>query len=299
MNYFEDSLKVMTALDLDATLDCGQTFRWKKNGDSWHGAVGENVFILKHDKKNGNLEICSNKNEFRGLSLKEGIEEYLGLKDSLESIRQSIHDSIIENGYPDFVGKMDEIYRSAYGLRLLRQPPLEMCVEYIISTQMNINMIKMRVERICELFPENRVVLKGNMFYKFPVLSQLKRITTSKFREIGLGYRSEWLNEFLLRIEAKQLEEIKNSSIREKIDFFLDFKGIGYKVANCIILFGYSDFSAFPVDVWISRFMEDNFKLTGNPQSLYEKGRKIFGKYCGYAQEYFFHHSRNLSKVGG
>lgn len=296
MNYYEASFKVMSALDLDATLDCGQTFRWRKINGVWQGVVEDNVLFLEYNKENGYLKISSNKEEFRGMPLKEGIEDYLGLKDSLETIRGSINNSLISSGYSDFRPKMNEIYQASYGLRLLRQDAFEMCMDYIISTQMNINMIKVKIERICSLFSENRINFKGYTFFGFPTLEQLKSLPAAKFREAGLGYRSEWLQEFFMNVDCRKLKELKNCGIKEKLDYFLRFKGIGYKVANCIILFGYSDFSAFPVDVWISRFMESNFNITGNPQSLFEKGRKIFGDYCGYAQEYFFNYSRNLSR---
>ncbi len=43
--------------DLNYTLDCGQVFRWAKDGDWWTGVVGDQVIRLSQDS--GELMIDS------------------------------------------------------------------------------------------------------------------------------------------------------------------------------------------------------------------------------------------------
>jgi N-glycosylase/DNA lyase len=92
----------------------------------------------------------------------------------------------------------------------------------------------------------------------------------------------------------------------------LTLPGVGNKVADCILLFSLDKLEAFPIDVWIkriilefySRFFSSEFvgkvsEKTSLTTSEYSKisafGRKYFGDYAGYAQEYLYHWRRLYS----
>ena len=79
----------------------------------------------------------------------------------------------------------------------------------------------------------------------------------------------------------------------------IEIKGVGEKVANCVMLFslGYRD--AFPIDVWIKRIMESVY-FNGEDTSkerIAEFAREKYGEYGGYAQQYLFCFGRD-NKVG-
>ena len=63
----------------------------------------------------------------------------------------------------------------------------------------------------------------------------------------------------------------------------MKIKGVGTKVADCTLLFGFHRIEAFPLDVWMKRAMEKLFP-TMSP--------KDFVEYAGIAQQYIFHYSR-------
>ena len=60
-------------------------------------------------------------------------------------------------------------------------------------------------------------------------------------------------------------------------------KGVGPKVAECVLLYGMGRLEAFPLDVWMKRAMSHLFPGY-TPES--------FGKYAGIAQQYIFHYCR-------
>ena len=60
-------------------------------------------------------------------------------------------------------------------------------------------------------------------------------------------------------------------------------KGIGPKVAMCVLLFGFYKTDAYPVDVWIKR-VNERFYPNGLPDCI--KGVE------GIAQQYLFHYIR-------
>ena len=71
--------------------------------------------------------------------------------------------------------------------------------------------------------------------------------------------------------------------------------GVGEKVANCTLLFGFGRLRAFPIDVWIERVLRQIYfprKRKVTSRRLREFSSKYFGSYGGYAQQYLFHHAR-------
>ena len=71
--------------------------------------------------------------------------------------------------------------------------------------------------------------------------------------------------------------------------------GVGEKVANCALLFGFGRLRAFPVDVWIERVLRQLYfarKRKVTARRLREFSASYFGDFGGYAQQYLFHHAR-------
>lgn len=284
-------IPINVSLDLDKTLNCGQTFRWYKKNNQWLGVANGTALIFDFNQKSDLLKIQSNCEEIKGENLENGVIHYLGLNDSLQSIKGSALKQV-EKSYPDFVPKFHEIVDTTIGIRLLRQDPWEMLVEYLLSTQSNINTIKNRCETLAAFFPENQVFVGEEPFFLFPSVEQLRRLSVDEFQSMGFGYRSKWLKNLIDTIDIREFHAIKNMPLEQKINYLTSFNGIGFKVANCVSLFGFSDFKAFPVDVWISRFLNQFFGVTGNAESLMIMGQEIFGDFCGYIQEYIFYYIR-------
>ena len=65
--------------------------------------------------------------------------------------------------------------------------------------------------------------------------------------------------------------------------------GIGPKVADCVAVFAYGHLEAFPVDARISRSMREVYGVEGSYEEVSSAGRRIFGRYAGYAQELLYH----------
>ena len=85
-------------------------------------------------------------------------------------------------------------------------------------------------------------------------------------------------------------KNIDNLSEKEQEEKLLSVKGIGPKVANCILLFGLSRTNRFPIDVWIQRKMQDLYfeGNTKDKETIQKKAEDLFGNYKGYAQQYMF-----------
>jgi len=277
-------------IDLDSTLDCGQTFRWSKDGEWWKGVVRDTVLFLKENSDG--IIVRSSSESLLGRDVYSGIESYLGLEDDL----QMIH-STLEKRLRAFDLKVravsEKALSEASGLRILRQDSFEMVVEYILSTRNSIPMIRWMSDRLSELFPENRIDFCGESYYAFPSLSQLKNISEETLINLKIGFRVPWLLKLFSKIEKESyFSGLSTLTVEEKLEELTKHDGIGYKVGSCVILFSYGELSAFPVDIWISRVMKDLFAFSGSTKKLMRFGMDSFSPYGGYYQEALFRYYR-------
>jgi N-glycosylase/DNA lyase len=91
------------------------------------------------------------------------------------------------------------------------------------------------------------------------------------------------------------LDALEDLNYGEAKEMLMTLKGVGGKVADCVLLFSFKKYKAFPVDVWIKRGIEElyfNGKAAA-PEKAAEFARERFGAYAGYAQEYLYHYLRH------
>ena len=90
-------------------------------------------------------------------------------------------------------------------------------------------------------------------------------------------------------IISDELKKMDTESLRKEL---VSLSGIGPKVADCILLFGFSRKDVFPVDTWIVKIFHDKFGDTDNRNQMREELIKKFGDLSGVAQQYLFYHKR-------
>ena len=253
-------------LDLDLTLDCGQAFRWEKQADgSWSGVV-KGVF-LNIDKK-GDTVILKN-------TTAENYENiwkhYFDFDRDYEEICNRLkQDSLIAPTVDEY-----------YGIRILNQESWEALCSFVISQQNNIKRIKGIIDRLCRAYGEE----VENGFYSFPSAERLSKLTVDDFERLGTGYRAKYLERLSKAVASGEIDfdKIKALSLEQARKELLNIYGVGIKVANCALLFGFEFYDAFPVDVWMKRVME--YYPNGLPE--------CFDGIGGIAQQYLFHWARN------
>jgi len=300
----QESWKIQVPFHLDYCLNCGQAFRWKKRGKHWFGFINDDLYRIEYDESNKTIRTLRIPGDsVRTTADYEGenrlqIERYFGLNDSLSAIRESILSNLREIGYNWFAHKFDEIFSKSLGLRILRQDVWEVTVSFLLSTQTNIPALEKKLDALCRLFPENEVRYDGESFYRFPKKGTLALLCEEDYKRLGFGYRSAWLCQLVRRFSESDFHSLRTETYERKLSFLLTFPGIGYKVAHCILLFGYSVLKAFPVDIWISRWIKEVFDIEGAHDQLATWGQTAFGEYAGYAQEYIFNFCRNLAPGG-
>jgi N-glycosylase/DNA lyase len=265
------SLSPDQPFSLDWTLGCGQVFRWEKTEEWWQGIVGTERICIRQN---------SRFLQFYGSS-PQTIRDYFQLDLDLENILNSISKDPI----------MEETITRCRGLRIVRQPAWECLASYICATYANIPGIKKKISLLSETHGEP--FFSGSaVFYAFPSAEAITASNLCSGRSCSLGYRAPYLAETAQDIAADSGWDtrIERLSYDEARRYLLRLKGVGPKVADCVLLFAFGKYEAFPVDVWITRIMHQCYGRQNliRYEQIARAGREYFGRYAGYAQEYLF-----------
>jgi N-glycosylase/DNA lyase len=188
------------------------------------------------------------------------------------------------------------------GLRIIRQPKWECLATFICSSMKQVAHIRQISRALRQRFGEKKEICDHEVF-SFPPADRLAGTTEHELRKCGLGYRAGNLLATAKRVALREINldswsALSDCELREQL---CHLPGVGAKVANCVMLFGYERIKAFPIDVWIERVLRENYfprKRKVSSASLAEFAANYFGTHGGYAQQYLFHHARMTRKKG-
>lgn len=253
--------------DLALSLDCGQAFRWRcdENG-CWQGVV--NGKFLKLNQQGNTITLYDTSiDDFNGLW-----KVYFDLDRNYNEIISTYKDKSLE-----------EACKAFPGIRILKQDEWEAICSFIISANNNIPRIKGIIDRFCESFGE-----KAGESYSFPTAERISKLTVEDLAPIRAGFRAKYIIDAAQKISSNQvdIEKIKALPFEEAKSELLKIKGVGEKVAQCALLYGFGRHEAFPVDVWVKRILAELY-----PDGFPEEYRET----QGIAQQYLFHWRRSLS----
>ena len=197
-----------------------------------------------------------------------------------------LDDSMPPNGHDSRIveAELKEKVEYGKGIRIFRQDTYETVISFIISANNNIKRIQKIIEKLCE-----RVGEKKNGFYAFPTAKQLQSLSVEDFKDLGLGYRAQYLYE-TSRVIDDMIDIIKSQDTEQATKSLLSLKGVGPKVANCILLFGLYKTNSYPVDTWI--FKANKTEELNTEKKVLEYYQKRYGEYAGFAQQYVFFYAR-------
>ncbi len=256
-------LKSQDNFSLGATVMSGQCFRWNQDGDGYKGTVnGHTVTAFQQ----------GDKITVDGANI--GDEAFWSAYFDLDRDYNAINNAIISSE-----PRLSPCENFARGVHILKQEPFEVLCSFIISQNNNIPRIRGIVSRLCESFGK-----KLNDGFAFPAPCELSRVGAESFAALGLGYRAPYLFDAVARVNDGRfnIEEamlMPTALLREKL---LEIHGVGPKVAECVLLYGFSRLECFPVDTWIKKALNDllcGTKIAESP-------------YAGVAQQYIFEYIR-------
>lgn len=260
-------------------LECGQVFCYKK--------IDDNKFIVYPQDK-----CCLIFKTDFGYCLKtkdvDFFENYFDLTSNYLEIKNQLK-SFKELEYALSFGS---------GIRILKQDILETIISFIISANNNIKRITATLDKIRAHFKKRISNELNYEIYAFPTLSELASLDEEFFKNVGAGYRAKYLVETISKL-GDFLKNLKTDlETKTLLNELLQFKGVGRKVAECILLFGFGRKDVFPVDTWIKKIYKDIFgENTLNANQISDKLIARYGKNSGYAQQYLFYSKRENNHI--
>ncbi len=267
-------------INLYDTLFSGQCFRmFLESDNSYTVILRDRVVNIKEDDKY--LLVTSNNEN----NLEEVISNYLDLYTDY----QEINDYLVSKNH-----LLEEDICKCCGYKILRQDRFEMYITYIISQNNNVKRIIGSVNKLSEAYGK-KVIFRNKEYYLFPTFQSIKDLNENDFRNFGVGFRDIYIVNALnkLKEEPNFLDKLDSLSTKDALDELIKIKGVGTKVASCILLFGYSRFDTFPIDTWVRKYVSNNFNVKDDIKSISEYMLNTFGKYCGLVIQYFYHVERN------
>lgn len=254
-----------------SSLRSGQCFRFKETAGVYEGVIGDTLYSLS--KNNLDL-LCTN----------SVLHSYFDLDRDYESIT-----TYLSHLHPIMKKAIDEY---PY-IRILKQNREEVLLSFILSSCNNISRISLIIERLSKAFGEPITKTVGfdssgtktdvNNFevYTFPSVSSVVKTTEETLRSLGLGFRAPFFLNAARAIDSGtfDLDKINTMSNEEARRYLTTLQGIGPKVADCILLFGFARLSCFPKDVHIKHIMNTYFS---------DKTEDFFHPYEGIAEQFLF-----------
>lgn len=250
---------------LDDTLDCGQAFRWEKISDNaYHGAFLNKQLTVSCENGSDLFRLHDTTEEdFLGVWA-----DYFDLGTDYGEIKRRFSEDETLSKACAFAG----------GIRLLRQDSWEALSSFIISQNNNIPRIKGIIGRLC------------SHYNGYPSAEDMRDETVDSLGYLRSGFRAKYLVDAVSKVLSGEidLESIRTLPLDDARNALMKITGVGPKVADCTLLFGFYRLDAFPKDVWVKRVLAQWYP-NGLPDCT--KGLE------GIAQQYLFHYIRTQPSI--
>lgn len=271
-------------------LECGQVFSYKLINGFYFVFPQDKLAVVYKENNRYIIEILNGNIEF--------FVNFFDLNVNYAEIIKKIQKINTEN---------DELILNAInfgkGIRILNQNKIETLISFIFSQNNNIKRFTNSLELLRKQkgkeisyrkssVREINEILRENKFFSFPTTQTLETLDKEFFASIGAGYRAEYLA--LAVGELNKFERKENLSTVLLQKELLALKGVGVKVAECVMLFGFHKTDVFPVDTWINKVYFNLIKKEEkiNPIKISQILSEKFGDLSGFVQQYLFYYKR-------
>ena len=272
MNYFTEDKKIviedLSDFKISHILDCGQVFRYRNDGDCYTLFAKNKNCLLRKENTRVIIETSD----------VEHFVDYFDLKRDYSAIKSKLKQ----------YDNMSQAVEFGKGIRILNQDPYEMIISFIISANNNIPRIKKIIERLCASLGED---MGG--YFSFPTPEAMAEADKEFFASIGAGYRADYLyhtSKALLDFDFDEIRRADTEVARKKL---MSLKGVGKKVADCILLFAFHKTDLFPMDTWSKKiYLSLGFPEDDDIGRMEKRLVDRFGTLSGFAQQYLYYYYR-------
>lgn len=256
----------------EMVFDCGQCFRFDKNEDGAYCGVAFGKYI----------EVSKNEQD---VFIKYATEE------DFQNIWKDYFDLDFDYSHILYGYEKDKVLSDAHmcghGIRILHQDKWETICSFIISQNNNIPRIKKIILQMSKKYGKKIYTdPSGCEYYSFPTAQALANAGEEEIFKLKVGFRAKYIFDAASKICSGEIDidKIDSMDTENALAYLMQIKGIGPKVANCILLFAYRKYDAFPKDVWVKRILQKYYPDL--------EDMNYFGKNAGILQQYLFYYER-------
>lgn len=262
----------------EVIMNSGQVFRMKKetNGadgipDTYSACSGDNDIYFYLNTKNDTWDFVCEEDQW------DFWQRYFDFDTDYVAYNNKIRKSSDKF--------LKDALKDSFGMRILRQDLWEVFISYVISQNNNIPKIKKSIQILCERYSD------GIHFPKPEVLAFVPE--TELMDGTALGYRADYIIGISKAVMEGRLdiEAISQLPYEQAYEKLLEIKGIGPKVANCIMLYGFHFMESYPIDTWMKKIINEDYKDYSKNDYL-EYINSSYGGFQGYVQQLQFYHKR-------
>ena len=296
-----ESKIIIKRVDIEGSLFSGQSFRWHYKDNrkkEFYGVIGDDFLTIERKKKSEYILSCTKKT-INGKNINDFVRQYF----SLDINTKSLFSCEFRRRFPD-VWKLAQPY---LGIKILRQNAFETLVTFMCAQGIGMKIIRKQVTYLAKEFGKKHTITLNNkpfVYHSFPSPESLAsanpeslRICTNNncIRANNIIEAAKNVASGKLDLEALKDPEMSLETARMRL---CAHPGIGYKIADCILLFGLHRFSAFPIDTHVRQYLAAWFSAGEALQSLTRKhylllqeqaSRILSPELAGFAGHILFH----------
>ena len=264
----------LCGFDIENTIFSGQCFRWEQtenNPTVTLGIIGSEMFII--DRSNPAEYTISSTRKFRDInSFNEFNRNYF----SLDVDVNSLFPDDFRKRYPEVWDRIQPYT----DIKILRQDPFETLITFMCAQGLGMHLIRKQVTYLAQEYGTKYTIRLNDVpytYFSFPTPDTLASTSPESLRlctnnnciraeniiTAAQAVVSGTLDLQDLKDPDMPLENVRKTLCRQP--------GVGFKIADCVMLFGLHRFAAFPIDRHVHQYLAHWFSI-GNPlQSLSQK----------------------------
>ena len=249
-------------VNIRQSLFSGQSFLWEIHGEtnSYYSSIIKSIPVILCEISDHEFEIHSTENSVNGVPLSEFIHQYFTL------------DIDTERAFPENFSRLYpelwQLLAPYFSLRIMRQEPFETMISFMCAQGIGMHLIRKQITMLRQYYGEARSVLfhgKEVVLHHFPTPkklaatdpAQLSRCTNNnRIRACNIILAAQGVAEGRIDFDALCNPALPLSELRNTL---CQNGGIGYKIADCIALFGLGRFDAFPIDTHVKQYLGEWF----------------------------------------
>jgi N-glycosylase/DNA lyase len=220
-------------------------------------------------------------------------------KDNLELLKKYLRLNVDYADILQDIGRDEHIKKAMQAfpdLRLLKQDFEEALLTFILTPQKTIKITRSNIRSMSKALGE-KIELDGKTHYLFPTTKAIAQASLEELKSFGFGFRAQNIKLAAQKLLEENLSaEIVDLDVEAARNKLKEFRGVGDKVADCVLIYGLGHDTVIPLDVWGLKIAHEIYGL--DPKDKYENKRKwlvnYLGSHASWAGQFLFEYIRGF-----